>query len=94
MIPGELMPAAGEIEINVGRATRTVTVANSGDLFPAFQLNADVTFERIEIEGQPITAIVTVIPTSLEYSETAALDRGKKRKEVSVSSRIPRLACT
>ena len=31
MIPGEVMPAAGEIELNVGRARATVTVANTGD---------------------------------------------------------------
>ena len=31
MIPGELLVAAGEIEINVGRRTITLVVANSGD---------------------------------------------------------------
>ena len=31
MIPGELFPAAGEIEINAGRPTATLTVANTGD---------------------------------------------------------------
>ena len=31
MIPGELMPAAGEIELNAGRNIVTVTVANTGD---------------------------------------------------------------
>ncbi len=31
MIPGELFPAPGEIEINSGRATVTLTVANTGD---------------------------------------------------------------
>ena len=31
MIPGELFPAAGDIELNAGRATVTVTVANNGD---------------------------------------------------------------
>ncbi len=31
MIPGELLAASGEIELNVGRATLTLTVANSGD---------------------------------------------------------------
>ena len=31
MIPGELMPADGEIELNAGRATVSVTVANTGD---------------------------------------------------------------
>ncbi|WNB74735.1 urease subunit beta [Methylomonas koyamae] len=31
MIPGQLFPADGDIELNVGRATVKVLVANSGD---------------------------------------------------------------
>ena len=31
MIPGEMITAAGEIELNAGRATVTVEVANNGD---------------------------------------------------------------
>ena len=31
MIPGEIDPAAGEIELNAGRPTVTVSVANTGD---------------------------------------------------------------
>ncbi len=31
MIPGELFPAAGEIEINAGRAAIEIEVANTGD---------------------------------------------------------------
>ncbi|WP_445372883.1 urease subunit beta [Methylomonas sp. HW2-6] len=31
MIPGEIFPAAGDIELNAGRATFKVLVANSGD---------------------------------------------------------------
>ena len=31
MIPGELFPAAGEIELNAGRETVTLTVSNTGD---------------------------------------------------------------
>jgi len=31
MIPGEIIPAAGDIELNAGRATVKVVVANSGD---------------------------------------------------------------
>ena len=31
MIPGELLPLDGEIELNVGRARVTITVANRGD---------------------------------------------------------------
>lgn len=31
MIPGEILPLDGEIEFNAGRATCSVTVANTGD---------------------------------------------------------------
>jgi len=31
MIPGEILPANGDIELNAGRPTVTVLVANSGD---------------------------------------------------------------
>ncbi|MFX5521586.1 urease subunit beta, partial [Acinetobacter baumannii] len=31
MIPGEMLVEPGDIELNVGRPTVTVTVANSGD---------------------------------------------------------------
>ena len=31
MIPGEVFPAAGEIELNAGRESLTLTVANTGD---------------------------------------------------------------
>ncbi|MDZ7811303.1 MAG: urease subunit beta [Arhodomonas sp.] len=31
MIPGEIIPAAGEMELNAGRELRTVTVADTGD---------------------------------------------------------------
>jgi len=31
MIPGELLPAEGDIELNAGKPTVTLSVANSGD---------------------------------------------------------------
>ena len=31
MIPGEIVTAAGDLELNAGRPIRTLTVANSGD---------------------------------------------------------------
>lgn len=31
MIPGEIVSAAGDIELNAGRETRRLTVANTGD---------------------------------------------------------------
>jgi urease subunit beta len=53
MIPGEMLVEAGDIELNVGRATATVTVANSGDRpiqvgshFHFFETNPALQFER------------------------------------------------
>ncbi|WP_454710490.1 urease subunit beta [Cupriavidus nantongensis] len=58
MIPGELMPADGEIELNVGRATVSVTVANTGDRpiqvgshFHFYETNAALAFEREAARG-------------------------------------------
>ncbi len=53
MIPGEMLIEDGDIELNVGRATVTVTVANSGDRpiqvgshFHFFETNPALTFDR------------------------------------------------
>jgi len=53
MIPGEMLVEPGDIELNVGRATTTVTVANSGDRpiqvgshFHFFETNPALKFER------------------------------------------------
>jgi urease subunit beta len=53
MIPGEMMIESGDIELNVGRATATVKVANSGDRpiqvgshFHFFETNPALQFER------------------------------------------------
>ncbi|UDM49493.1 urease subunit beta [Cupriavidus sp. MP-37] len=58
MIPGELMPAEGEIELNAGRATVSVTVANTGDRpiqvgshFHFYETNAALAFEREAARG-------------------------------------------
>ncbi|CAM3094329.1 urease subunit beta [Cupriavidus taiwanensis] len=58
MIPGELMPADGEIELNAGRATVSVTVANTGDRpiqvgshFHFYETNAALAFEREAARG-------------------------------------------
>jgi urease subunit beta len=58
MIPGEVMPAAGEIELNAGRATITVTVANTGDRpiqvgshYHFFETNPALRFERDKTRG-------------------------------------------
>jgi len=53
MIPGELFTAAGEIEINAGRPTVTLTVANTGDRpiqvgshYHFYETNAALAFDR------------------------------------------------
>jgi urease subunit beta len=58
MIPGELMPAEGEIEINAGRPTRSVAVSNTGDRpiqvgshFHFFETNEALEFDRPSARG-------------------------------------------
>ena len=58
MIPGEVFPAAGEIELNAGLATRTLTVSNTGDRpiqvgshYHFFEVNAALEFPRAEARG-------------------------------------------
>jgi len=53
MIPGEMLIEPGDIELNVGRTTATVTVANSGDRpiqvgshFHFFEVNPALQFDR------------------------------------------------
>ena len=58
MIPGEIIVAAGEIELNAGRATVTLTVANTGDRpiqvgshYHFFETNRALAFDRDKARG-------------------------------------------
>ncbi len=58
MIPGEMIITPGDIELNVGMPTTTVTVANSGDRpiqvgshFHFFETNPALQFERQQAYG-------------------------------------------
>jgi urease subunit beta len=58
MIPGELFSAPGEIEINAGRRTVSVTVANTGDRpiqvgshYHFYETNAALAFDREQARG-------------------------------------------
>jgi urease subunit beta len=58
MIPGEIETVAGDIEINVGRRTLKVKVANSGDRpiqvgshYHFFETNSALQFERDKARG-------------------------------------------
>ena len=59
LIPGELMPEPGTIELNAGRPVTTISVANSGDRpvqvgshFHFAETNAALQFDRIAARGQ------------------------------------------
>ena len=58
MIPGEILTADGEIELNSGREARTLTVANSGDRpiqvgshYHFFETNVALRFDRMTARG-------------------------------------------
>jgi urease subunit beta len=58
MTPGEVLPAAGEIELNAGRSTIRVLVANSGDRpiqvgshYHFYETNPALKFERERTRG-------------------------------------------
>ena len=58
MIPGELFIADGDIELNAGRPTVTLTVANTGDRpiqvgshYHFYETNAALSFDRDKARG-------------------------------------------
>ena len=66
MIPGELIAESGEIELNAGRATRTLVVANTGDRpiqvgshYHFFEVNASLEFDRQQAFGKRLNIPAT-----------------------------------
>ena len=58
MIPGEILTEDGDIELNVGRETRTLSVANTGDRpvqvgshYHFYEANAALAFDREQARG-------------------------------------------
>jgi urease beta subunit len=58
MIPGEITTKDGDIELNAGRVTRTLTVTNSGDRpiqvgshYHFFETNPALVFDRAAARG-------------------------------------------
>ena len=59
MIPGEILPAAGDIELNAGLARTTLSVANTGDRpiqvgshYHFAETNPALSFDRTAARGQ------------------------------------------
>ena len=64
MIPGELIPADGDIELNAGLPRTTMTVANTGDRpiqvgshYHFFETNPALTFDRAAARGQRLDIV-------------------------------------
>jgi len=58
MIPGEVLPQAGDIELNVGAPTVTIEVSNTGDRpiqvgshYHFYETNAGLRFDREKARG-------------------------------------------
>ena len=58
MIPGEIIPADGEIELNAGQSTVTIVVANAGDRpvqvgshYHFYETNPGLEFDREKARG-------------------------------------------
>jgi urease subunit beta len=58
MIPGEIIPKSGDIELNVGAARVTMEVANTGDRpvqvgshYHFFETNESLNFDRAKARG-------------------------------------------
>lgn len=58
MIPGEIIAASGEIELNVGLPTVTIEVSNTGDRpvqvgshYHFYETNAGLAFDREKVRG-------------------------------------------
>ncbi len=81
MIPGELIAAPGEIELNTGRKTVTVAVANRGDRpvqvgshFHFFEVNDALSFDRAAARGFRLdVAAGTAVRFEPGQSRTVAL---------------------
>ena len=84
MIPGELLPAPGDIELNANRQTRRISVANTGDRpiqvgshFHFFEVNRALECDRAAARGMrlniPAGTAVRFEPGDVKEVELVAL---------------------
>lgn len=89
MIPGEIDTAGGELELNVGRATLTLVVANTGDRpiqvgshYHFAETNAALDFDRAAARGFRLNiaagTAVRFEPGQTRTVELVALDGDRK----------------
>jgi urease subunit beta len=80
MIPGEMITEAGEIELNVGRRTVRLVIANSGDRpiqvgshYHFFETNAALVFDRDAARGMRLD-IAAGTAVRFEPGQTRTVD--------------------
>ncbi|HKC42471.1 MAG TPA: urease subunit beta [Burkholderiales bacterium] len=89
MIPGEIKPAPGEIELNAGRKTVTLAVTNAGDRpiqvgshYHFFETNGALRFDRAQAYGFRLNiaagTAVRFEPGQTRTVELVALAGGRK----------------
>jgi len=97
MIPGEIFPADGEIELNAGRATVTVRVANTGDRpiqvgshYHFYETNGALKFDREATRGYRLNiaagTAVRFEPGRSRHVELVAL--AGRRRVVGFNARV------
>jgi urease subunit beta len=89
MIPGEIFTAVGDIELNAGRETRRITVANVGDRpiqvgshYHFYETNDALRFEREQARGfrlnVPAGTALRFEPGQMREVELVALDGSRR----------------
>ena len=93
MIPGELITAPGEIELNVGRETRTVRVLNTGDRpiqvgshFHFADVNEALAFDRDSANGFRLN-----VPAGTSVRFEPGADRDVELVALGGAKRVPGL---
>ena len=87
MIPGEMFIKDGEIELNAGRKTVTLTVANTGDRpiqvgshYHFFETNPALKFDRKKARGMRLD-IAAGTAVRFEPGPDARRDAGRARRQ-------------
>ena len=97
MIPGEILPAEGEIELNAGAQRTTLTVANTGDRpvqigshYHFAETNPALAFDREAAHGQrlDIAAGTAVRFEPGQEREVTLVPFGGKRRVVGFNGKV------
>lgn len=97
MIPGEMIPAQGRLEINSGRTSVTVSVANTGDRpiqvgshYHFYETNPALTFDRPAARGMrlDIPAGTAVRFEPGQKRDVALIPYAGRRRVVGFNARV------